>query len=193
MTQRIAVFGGTFNPFGNHHQEIVRWLVTSGFDQVLVVPSAAHALKTELGAFVDRVIMAQMAVSELKDDGRIPKDAVVKVLSIEQILLMSRPPPIYTWDVLQEIRKNFAPEGAEIKFVIGPDVREELHRWKFVPEIEREFGFVEAPDLGIHSTKIREMVRDDDEQWINMVPGMVAMYIAAMNLYQAQLEQPLVS
>lgn len=188
MTQRVAVFGGSFNPFGRHHQEVVCWLVQQGFDQVLVVPCAAHALKNGLSAFADRVMMAQMAVGELFDDDRLPKEAVVKVLSIEPILLLAQPPPIYTWDVLREIRKSYAPEGSDIKFVIGPDIREELHRWKFVPEIEREFGFVEAPGLGIHSTTIRAMIRDNDDGWIDLVPGTVALYIAAMNLYRATNE-----
>ena len=45
-TRRIAVYGGSFNPFGKHHQDIVRWLIEEGgFNTVLVVPSAAHALK----------------------------------------------------------------------------------------------------------------------------------------------------
>jgi len=34
---RIALFGGSFNPPGNHHRAIARWLVKQ-FDQVLVIP-----------------------------------------------------------------------------------------------------------------------------------------------------------
>lgn len=193
MRHRVAVFGGSFNPFGNHHQEVVCWLVKEGFDQVLVVPSAAHALKTELSAFADRAMMAQLGITELYENGRIPKDSTVSVLAIEPVMLATRPPPIYTWDVLQEIRANHAPPGAEIKFVIGPDIRAELHRWKFVEEIEREFGFVEGPDCGMHSTTIRNMVRANDESWIDLVPGMVALYIATMKLYEAPADQALVT
>jgi nicotinic acid mononucleotide adenylyltransferase len=192
MQRRIAVYGGSFNPFGKHHQDIIRWLIEEGgFNTVLVVPSAAHALKGDLPDFLHRYNMAKLGVNDLCWNGMptLPHASSVQVLSTEQDMLRTQGPPIYTLDLLREIQKGHGAsfskdeEPAEIKFAIGPDIRDEFDKWKGVPEIEKQFGFVDVPVFSMRATDLRNMIAEGTDLWKRHVPHGVAGYIKRNNLY----------
>lgn len=185
MTQRIAVYGGSFNPFCKHHQEIVRWLVEeAGYNYVIVVPAAAHALKEGLPEYMHRYNMTVLGTNDLRFNSvpSLPWKAAVKVSTIEMDMMRKHAPPIRTYEVLQEFRKIYA-EADEIKFAIGPDIPEELGQWANVDKIEAEFGFIETPVQSMRATKLRGMIAAGLRAWKQHVPLPVQRYIEMHNLY----------
>lgn len=177
---KLAVFGTSSNPFCLHHGQCVRWLIDGGFDLVLVVPSAAHALKTDLPSFHHRLALARAGVESLALPGR------VEVTDLEHGLAV-RGGVVYAYDLLRAVRARWGADFAEIKFSIGPDIPAELHRWKFVAEIEREFGFVHTPSFGHHATEARRKIANGDPSWRDLVSSSVAEYIERHEIYPGRV------
>jgi nicotinate (nicotinamide) nucleotide adenylyltransferase len=69
MQRKIAIFGGSFNPPGNHHREIVL-LLQSHFDGVIVVPCGDRPDKPTTGT-IERE--HRKAMAHLAFDGISPK------------------------------------------------------------------------------------------------------------------------
>jgi nicotinic acid mononucleotide adenylyltransferase len=192
MTRRIAVYGGSFNPFGTHHQDIIRWLIEEAkFTTVLVVPAAAHALKSDLPEFVHRFNMAHLGSVDLNFAmPSLPFGSNVKAIEIEGRMLQRHKPPIYTWDLLNAIKEQYGQtfrkdeEPPQFKFAIGPDVRDEFDKWKGVEDIERDFGFVDVQVFSMRATNLRGMIADGTDLWKRHVPRPVAQYIERNGLYQ---------
>lgn len=185
---RLAVLGGSFDPVACHHLDIVRWLVESAsFDTVMVVPSAAHALKGDLSPYVHRLNMARLAVRDLRFAApSLPRKTTVVASDIEMRMLAEQASPIHTIDLLRRLRHGpMGSRAAQIRFAIGPDIRDELHLWHDVEAIEREFGFVDVPVLSLRSTHIRSMIRAGTEAWKRHVPRSVGHYIELQRLYLA--------
>lgn len=184
MTKRIAVYGGSFSPFGNQHRDVLRHIGASGkFDEIFVIPSVAHPLKKEQFPFEHRLNMAELAV--WSGSWAIP----VWVGPVERRMLQEGiTAPLFTIKVLRYLSKvteKFGEdEKGEFRFVIGPDIIEELDQWEGVQEIRDEFGFFEAPNMGNHSTQIREMIRAGYAGWKDLVCPQVARYIETHELYQ---------
>jgi nicotinate-nucleotide adenylyltransferase len=176
MTATIAVYGGSFSPFGSHHLDVVRHLGRHELaDRVIVVPSAAHALKGRTFPFEHRLNMARLA---LQETGLIlPTEAS----SVEMHMLQRQAGPIFTIQLLRHLQQTHP--DAQLRFVIGPDIIAELDRWKYVDDIRRDFGFIQAPDMGIHSSSIREMLVQGVPAWERHVPQPVADYVRMHGLY----------
>ena len=192
MTWRLAAYGGSFNPFGLHHLDIIHYLLDEGgFNEVTVVTSAAHPLKTDLPPYIHRLNMTRLGVAEARESlPKRPHHRHVAAEDLEGDMLQTHPAPIYTLDLLRELRIRHpytqAGRDLEIRFAIGPDIREELHRWKAVDEIEREFGFHDIPDISARSlraTDVRQMIAEGVEDWRRHVTPGVAKYIELHNLY----------
>jgi nicotinic acid mononucleotide adenylyltransferase len=176
--KKLAVFGTSSNPFCLHHGECLRWLVEEGgFDHVLVVPSAAHALKKDLPPFAHRLAVAKIGVDALP----LPIASRVEVTSIEEELRDGEG-PVYAYDLLRAVHVRWK-EFSEIRFSIGSDIFAELHRWKFVAEIERDFGFTQLPSLGTHATEVRRKIAEGDPSWRSLVCDGVVDYLERHNLY----------
>lgn len=116
MTERIAVYGGSFDPPHAGHLLAATWIVTcTSVDRLLVVPTFAHALgKAPCASFEDRVAMCEALVREL------PRCAVS---DLERTL----PTPSRTFHTLDALRALF-PE-AELRLVVGADIARETGRW----------------------------------------------------------------
>lgn len=188
MARRIAVYGGSFNPFANHHIDIVRWLIEeSKFSTVVVVPAAAHALKGDLLEFMHRYNMAKLGINHLRLNGRpsLPFKSTVYVSAIEMEMLQNHPPPIRTYELLQTLSRGFDPKD-EIKFAIGPDIPDEMHKWENVDKIKEEFGFVHLPIQSMRATQLREMIASGITSWHRHVPLPVRRYIERHKLYQTR-------
>lgn len=183
-TRRIAVYGGSFNPFGVHHQDIVRWLVEdAGFMDVIVVVAAAHAIKNDLPEFLHRYNMAKLGVNDLRF-GRpsLPQNSQVRVSMVEMDMLTRQPAPVRTYELLKELRKGYGPKD-EIKFAIGPDIPSEMDKWANVSEIEEEFGFIHLPIQSMRATKLREMIGEGVSAWERHLPHPVRKYVKMHGLY----------
>jgi len=186
MTNRkIAVYGGSFNPFGVHHQDIVRWLVEEGgFTEVIVVPAAAHAIKEDLPEFLHRYNMTKLGITDLQF-GRpsLPQNSQVRVSTVEMDMLTRQPAPIRTYELLKELREGYHPKD-EIKFAIGPDIPDEMHKWENVDKIKKEFGFVHLPVQSMRAAALRGMIGENLNAWERHIPHPVRKYIKMHGLYQ---------
>ncbi len=124
MQQRLAIFGGTFDPIHIGHLAIAedaRWAL--GADQVLFVPAAQQPLKRGQmpgATAAQRLQMVQLAVA---DNGHFAvSDAEVR-----------RGGMSYTVDTVAAI-KHEAPE-AELFFVLGADAIALLPRWHRIEDL----------------------------------------------------------
>lgn len=184
---KIAVYGGSFNPFGNNHEAAVAWLVER-YDQIWVVPAVAHSDKPYLPSFHHRLRMAERGCRRFG-----PK---VLVSTIEADMLSAYPNPILTYDVLREIEARLRAPSAPnlylcddfvecIHFAVGEDVVASMDTWDRIDLTRSEFGVVVVPTQMTHATEVRTMIANGDEGWVDLVPPTVAEYIRKTpTLYQ---------
>lgn len=116
--QRIAIFGGTFDPVHLGHLIVAEQCrEQAGLDQVWFVPAARppHKQGGTLTPFAQRVEMLALAVAGNK---------AFHVCEIEK----DRPGPSYTADTLTEIAR-LHPE-LELSFILGSDSLSDLPLWR---------------------------------------------------------------
>lgn len=98
---KVALYGGSFDPFHNSHLETVKILLAKGFDEVWVVPTKEHAFDSKkLSPFEARQRMAEKALQGLS----------AAVLERDEV---------YTYDMVVNLMEEH-PE-AEITVVMGAD------------------------------------------------------------------------
>lgn len=104
---RIAVYGGSFNPTCNHHQEIVERLIEE-FDSVIIVPCGSRSDKNlSVVLNSDRAVMATIAF------GKLPN---------VELDLYDLDDDVYTPTYLLEERYAAKYSEAEIWHVVGSDL-----------------------------------------------------------------------
>ena len=60
---RVAVYGGTFNPIHNGHLQLAQHILDNGIaDEVLFVPTAFPAHKTNIASYKNRCEMVKLAI-----------------------------------------------------------------------------------------------------------------------------------
>ncbi len=117
MTQRIAIYGGTFDPIHNGHLGSIAELQTKlAIDMVHIVPSFIPPHRDAPGASAEqRIEMLQLAVQSMTG-------VVVDSREIE------RQGTSFTIDTLAGIRAEYG-EAVELLFVMGADAFALLHTW----------------------------------------------------------------
>jgi nicotinate-nucleotide adenylyltransferase len=128
--KKIAIYGGTFDPIHHAHLILARdALETLGLDQVIFIPAAISPLKktTPIAGTELRLAMAKAAVES---------DPKFSVDDCE----LRRPPPSYTIDTVQEVRRRNA--YAAMYCLIGEDNVDGLKEWRRFAELERVVQFV---------------------------------------------------
>ena len=126
---KIAVFGGTFNPFHNGHLEIIKAITALNiFEKILVIPTniPPHKNAPFLASGEDRISMCKLALSGFEN---------VKVCDIE----FHRNGPSYTYDTICELKKQY---NAEIHIVCGGDMITTLYSWKNYNDLIKSAKFV---------------------------------------------------
>jgi nicotinate-nucleotide adenylyltransferase len=196
--QKIAVFGGTFNPIHNGHIHLVKeFSKRLGFDQVLLVPSRVppHKQAKDLASAADRLAMCRLAALEFQFE--------VSEIEIERRGFS------YTSDTLRELKRIYP--DAELYFITGEDMFLTLANWHNAKcifslatlcaaprsyggmeklleysEILRRGGAKTAIEnidyLPISSTMVRVAVKQG-KNLAGLVPAAVAEYIIENNLY----------
>jgi len=195
--KRIAIFGGSFNPPGLHHQQIVK--ILEMFDQVIIVPCGKRPDKPSANILPleHRLAMIKLAFVE---DERIKLD----LNDLEQDAYT----PTYQ---LEELYASDFPE-AEIWHVVGEDIvaggckkRSEIHHfWNHGREIWDNLNWavltrdgygantedlppnhmlIEIDGLFGSGTKIRDRIKAG-LSINNLVAPEIAEYIHQHNLYQ---------
>jgi nicotinate-nucleotide adenylyltransferase len=187
---KIGILGGTFNPIHYGHLilgEQVRGQL--GLDKVIYVPTFIRPKKTAKGiAGADhRLKMVALAVK---------KNKRFSVSAME----IDRRGKSYTVDTLRQIKKKYP--AAELFFICGSDLVNEIPTWKNVEQIYGMATFVLAkrPGFGkrlsgkrfikihvaqvdISSSLIRDLVRQG-RSIRYLTPGTVVEYIEKHRLYK---------
>ena len=188
---RIAICGGTFDPFHRGHLEPVlavrdkmRW------DRVIYIPAWKQPFKTDraTSSGYHRFTMVALAI---RDDDRL----FVSPIELE------RGGTSYTVDTLEALHQMFP--DAEIDWIIGDDNVAQFLEWKdpekllqlarFVvlsrggakvpASLEGRFHFAENATIPISSTEIRQKVRAG-EPIDAFVDPLVSRYIQHNRLYK---------
>lgn len=200
--KKIGIFGGTFNPIHIGHLIVAEAVRESfGLDRILFVPSGVppHKSYEEVTVAEHRYAMVECAVRS---------NPYFEASRIE----VDRAGFTYTVDTLNSLRGLYG-KAAEIYFIIGADVVNELTTWK---DFRKVFGLcrfiavgrpgcdaasaesgikrlkerynisvetVEAPLIDISSTSIREYVKSR-RSIKYLVPECVEEYIHINELYR---------
>lgn len=199
--QKIAVFGGTFNPIHNGHIHLAEQFAQRiGAEKVLLIPTCQppHKRPLNLAPSKDRLQMCRLACEE----------SIFEVSNME----LKRKGPSYTADTLREL-KNIYPVS-ELYLIMGEDMFLTLKKWYEPETIFRLAVLCAAPRssdglqplldcaenfekngartfiqnieyLPISSTMVRDAVQNG-KNIAGLVPPKVADYIAKNKLYLEQ-------
>jgi nicotinate-nucleotide adenylyltransferase len=209
---RVAVYGGSFSPVGNHHITLVRALLVTGrYDRVVVVPNGDGYGKAGLASEGHRLAICRLAFAEMPavtvsdlETGLPPGEDAARDADTVEALARQFPGAVFDSvrgaDTLERLLGFGTYErlrDAVHSFVVVP--RRVGHRTvtlgSVVPGLkprkrrryEQDAGRFVALDLGIvsdgSSTAVRRRVAKGD--LINdLVPAAVAEYIRDHGLYR---------
>ena len=116
---KIAIFGGTFDPIHLGHMSCLKHLTDEmNFSKVFVVPTGMNPLKTRVPttSSQQRLEMLSMALKDYEE-----------VVTIDESEIHHLE-PTFTVTTLEKYRKDYSPE--EIYLVLGIDVFNRLDEWK---------------------------------------------------------------
>jgi nicotinate-nucleotide adenylyltransferase len=197
MQQRIALYGGTFDPVHSGHLEIAR-KVSELFEieKVLFIPAqvAPHKVGRPVTEPIHRYAMLALAT---QNDPR---------LSISTFELEA-PDRRYTVDTVEHFRTKFAG-STELFFIMGADSWSEITTWRewerllktinhivvtrpghevdrTLPVPGAQVFFTDAVMKDVSATGIRRLVAEGRGGELDqLVPGPVAEYIRKYELYR---------
>lgn len=119
MMNKVALFGGTFDPVHLGHTACVQHLVEKmDFSKIVMVPTSQNPLKTTItpASKEDRLKMIEIAVADFDEEVIVDEGEIVKNS------------PSYSVETLERYSENYDPE--ELYLVMGLDAFEELDGWK---------------------------------------------------------------
>ncbi len=133
MAQRIALFGGTFDPIHNGHIQLAReFAARLSLDRVLLMPTFVppHKLKTDLAPAVDRLAMCRLACAPYKE---------LAVSDFE----INRRGASFTVFTLEAMQKQYP--DAQLFLLTGADMFLTLSTWHRFADIARLATLCAAP------------------------------------------------
>lgn len=123
MTDRMVLYGGTFDPVHYGHLITARAVAEArGYDKVVLLPSASPPHKAPASADgAERLKMLRLAVAG---------DPMFDVCDIE----IRRPGKSYTFDTLEALRESRGG-GVEVHWIVGADMLADLPNWHRAAEV----------------------------------------------------------
>lgn len=121
---KVALFGGTFDPVHLGHLACVQHLVENmDFSKVVMIPTSQNPLKMDRvpASKEDRLKMIELATRDFKEDITIDPQEVTKTS------------PSYSFETLKRYQEDYLPE--ELYLVMGLDSFSEFDQWKNFEEI----------------------------------------------------------
>lgn len=121
---KIALFGGSFDPVHLGHVACVQHLVEKmDFSKVVLIPTGQNPLKVDRvpASKEDRLKMLKLAIRDYADDITVDEEEV------------SQNSPSFSFETLERYQENHSPE--EIFMVMGLDSFSEFDQWKNFEEI----------------------------------------------------------
>lgn len=188
---KIGIFGGSFNPPHNMHQDIANGLIKKGYiDKVIFVPTGNRYDKKELVEAKERYHMLQLICN---------KDEQVSDFEITNNL-------VYTYQTLEHFKNLYIND--EILFIVGADNLAELDTWKRYKYLLENYKFLVVKRKGenvekllkrynfnpniiitdikmenISSTMIRNLLKNGSKEVYKYVNKRVIEYIMDKRLY----------
>lgn len=184
MAERVAIFGGSFNPPHVAHVLAIAWvLATEDLDRLVVVPTFQHPFAKPLERYDDRVKMCELAVAW------IPRVSVSRVE--EELGGESR--TIRTLEHLATEHPDWS-----MRLVMGADLVLEVDKWFRFDRIRELAPPLVLGRAGFHGPGVPEVVlpavsssavrarieRGKWEELRALVPRVVLEHIRAHRLYQ---------
>lgn len=122
MTDRMVIYGGTFDPVHYGHLITARAVAEEcGYDKVVLLPAASPPHKAPASANgSERLQMLRLAVAN---------DPLFDVCDME----LRRTGKSYTFDTLDALRKNSG--GGDIHWIVGADMLADLPNWHRAAEV----------------------------------------------------------
>ncbi len=190
---KIGIFGGSFNPPHNMHKLIALRLIELNLvDKVIFVPTGNRYDKKDL-------VDAKYRYDMVKIICNYHKRLEVSDFEIRNNL-------VFTYQTLDYFREKY--KNDEILFIIGADNLSELYTWNRYEYLLKSYKFLVIKRQGenidnllkkynynsniiitnidmndISSTKIREMIKNQDKEVCNYIDKNVFMYILINRLY----------
>lgn len=159
-SNKIALFGGSFNPPHQGHLAVLTELVQNpNFDEVWLVPVFHHAFAKDLADFDVRLDLLRLLINEIKTKK-------IKISTVERDLGKI---PNTTFDTLTHLKKQHPQKDFII--VMGSDAKNDLPRWHRYKELKEiaDFHFIarngyEKSALPeVSSSQIRERLRKGED------------------------------
>jgi nicotinate-nucleotide adenylyltransferase len=189
--KKIGVFGSSFNPPTLGHRDVILQAATQ-FDEILLVPSVAHAFQKKMIPIPHRLNMIRLFIESQ------PFNIPVKIFNIE-ISIQERNgkhKPVYTFDMMSALTEYYQllHKAVELHFILGPDnatpaIWQKFYRYK---DIEKKWPlFVATEKLPIHSSAVRKLIQTESNQallteQLNLLVGEhIARYILRHQLFTA--------
>ncbi|HQH80945.1 MAG TPA: nicotinate-nicotinamide nucleotide adenylyltransferase, partial [bacterium] len=176
VRNRVAIFGGSFNPPHRGHTEICRWIFDRGLaDEVIVVPCFIHPFSKSLEKFEHRLAMLHLALS--------PLPFPIRVSDIEREMGGVS----ITLRTIERLKKR--DPDSRFLLVAGSDIRGDISKWHQFERIRGEVEIIEIPRgsesriPNISSTDVREKIRSG-RRFHEDLEKAVAMYIITHGLYR---------
>ncbi len=152
MAQRIALFGGTFDPIHNGHIQLAReFAARLSLDRVVLMPTFVppHKLKTDLAPAVDRLAMCRLACEPYPE---------LTVSDFE----INRRGASFTIFTLEAMQKQYP--DAELFLLTGADMFLTLSTWHRFADIIRLATLCAAPRDEATAEKLREYAKTLEQQ-----------------------------
>lgn len=145
MNSNIAIFGSAFNPPSLGHKSVLDSL--THFDQVILVPSIAHAWGKNMLPFEIRCEMVEKFLADIN----LPN----VILSRVEEALYHPGDSVTTFSLLNKLQQQYST--SRLTFVIGPDNFTHFSKFYKAEEIMSQWSVLACPEtLPIRSTSIRE-------------------------------------
>jgi cytidyltransferase-like protein len=177
LKDKIAVFGGSFNPPTKSHQKMMKDF-SKMFKEVWVVPVFSPPHKNNLISFDHRKIMLEMIAEDMSN---------VKVLDIDKEIAIEkfkRQEDVvnYTCETMKRLREN---SGEELIFATGPDV--DVTKYKNSHEIGQ--FYIYQNNFQERSTVFREAFSEQDyETARSVMPIFIWDYIVEKKLFDPEIK-----
>lgn len=181
---RLAIFGGSFNPPHLGHVLAATWVLsTARVSRLMVIPALTHAFGKDLAAFPHRRRMAELAFGGLEG---------VEVSDLEARM----EGPSYTVHTLERLAEEHS--GMQLGLVIGTDLVEQIPDWHEGHRIEELAELIVVGRGGHADDAARELVipevsssevrrRLAEGQSVDsLVPWRVRDYITEHGLYRGE-------
>jgi nicotinate-nucleotide adenylyltransferase len=188
--QRIALFGGTFDPVHRGHLHLAEEAKEQArLDRVIFLPcrQSPHKPDAKSASGEDRLEMLGLATAELP---------WAEVDRFE----LDRPEPSFSYQTAEHFAATYP--HADLYWLLGADQWEVIDTWTHPERIANASTFLVFPRDGYGmpphrtlrarfltgrfdaaATNIRERIRDDRRNWESYIPPSITSYIRDQKLY----------